>query len=143
MYGSSSLHHHFNPLPPFSFSCLHCSPPLDSSPSHSSLFPKPASVGVADFLQSRTFSVGSFLSLFIIPPKAPQASCEAVGSIHPGGLFFIVKHPRGCTLLIKWFSTVYAERVVTVRKQMPRLKNDGAMVKVKKREEDFLQESYK
>lgn len=66
-------------------------------------FPKLAAVGVADFLQSRTFSVGSFVSLFIIPQKAPQASCEAVGSIHSGGLSLIVIHPRGWTLLIECF----------------------------------------
>lgn len=81
-------------------SCCHQPSPLDSSSlffsvSFTFLFPKLP----RGFLQSRPFSVGSFVSLFITPSLL-QGSSEAVGSIHPGGLFFIVIHPADCTLLV-------------------------------------------
>lgn len=89
--------------PPCSFICPRCSPPLGSarstfiSISFNFLFPKLATISPADFLSR-------FLFVFVHhphpSPKAPQASCEAVGSIHLGGLFFIVIHPRDCALLV-------------------------------------------
>lgn len=57
--------------------CSHprCSAALAFNPpffslSFSRFLAERATVGVADFLQSRTFSVGSFVPLFIIPPKS-------------------------------------------------------------------------
>lgn len=53
----------------------------------------------------RSFSVGSFVSLFITqhlpssdPPRPLKTPSKAVGSVCPGGLFFIVIHPAGVPL---------------------------------------------
>lgn len=104
--------------PLYSLSCCHQPPPWDPSPpffsvSFTFLFPKLP----RGFLQSRPFSVGSFVSLFIIPPT--HTHTEAVGSIRPGGLFFIVIHPADYTLLV---SHCILSAGCHCEKQMPFLK---------------------
>lgn len=102
-----NLHHHINPHPPCSFFLTS----LSSTPGFLSisillhfisfLISKAGHSRRCRLPTERDFLSG-FLCVFVHhpPAKAPQASCEAVGSIHPGGLFFIVIHPRDCSLLV-------------------------------------------
>lgn len=59
------------------------------------------------------------LCLYSSPPPPLQGSSEAVGSIHPGGLFFIVIHPADYTLLV---SHCILRAGCHCEKQMPFLK---------------------
>lgn len=59
------------------------------------------------------------LCLYSSPPPPLQGSSEAVGSIHPGGLFFIVIHPADYTLLV---SHCILSAGCHCEKQMPFLK---------------------
>lgn len=99
------------------------------------LFPKLPTVGTAGFLQSRSFSVVSFVSLFInqhLPhhPRTLWISSEAVGSICPGGLSFIVIHPADYTLPA--FHCMLREGF-HCEKKIPFLKNEKSDLQVEER----------